>query len=142
MLAKIEMDILRYKGDISDYIDKIRSLNYRVEMKRVALRALIQTTIPPEVRIHLLYAPSTNNDDDWMDLVVRICQTLELSKRQEKLFEVKQVTTKKGTKTTKNWEDPEKGRKWGVTTTSKSTAPDTFPRPKNYQHLTDEEKAQ
>ena len=126
MLAKIEMDKLQYKGDISHYIDKIRSLNYRVEMKVVALRTLIQTAIPPEVRIQLLYAPSTNNDDDWMDLVVRICQTLEMSKRQEKLFEVKQVTSKKGTKTKKNWEDPEKGKKWGTTTTSKSKAPDTF----------------
>ena len=142
MLAKIEMDNLRYKGDSSDYIDKIRSLNYRVEMKEVALCALIQTAIPAEVRIQLHYVPSTNNDDDWMDLVVQICQTLELSKRQEKLFDVKQVTSKKGTKTTKNWEDPEKGKKWGTPTTSKSKAPDTFPRPKNYQRLTDEEKAQ
>ena len=142
MLAKIEMDKLQYKRDISDYTNKIRSLNYQVEMKGVALRALIQTAIPPEVHVQLLYAPSTNNVDDWMDLVVRICQTLELSKRQEKLFEVKQVTSKKGTKTTKNWEDPEKGKKWGTTTTSKSKAPDTFPRPKNYQRLTDEEKAQ
>ena len=142
MLAKIEKDNLRYKRDSSDYIDKIRSLNYRVEMKGVALRTLIQTAIPPEVCIQLLYAPSTNNDDNWMDLVVRIRQTLELSKRQEKLFEVKQVTSKKGTKTTKNWEDPEKGKKWGVTTTSKLKAPDTFLRPKNDQRLTDEEKAQ
>ena len=86
MLAKIEMDKLQYKGDISDYIDKIRSLNYRVEMKGVALRTLIQTAIPPEVRIQVLHAPSTNNDDDWMDLVVRICQTLELSKRQDFFF--------------------------------------------------------
>ena len=70
MLAKIEMDNLKYKGDISSYIDKIQSLNFRVEMKGVALRALIQTAIPPEARIQLLYAPPTNNDDDWMELVV------------------------------------------------------------------------
>ena len=63
MLAKIEMDNLKYKGDISSYIDKIQSLNYRVEKKGVALRALIQTAIPPEACVQLLYAPSTNNDD-------------------------------------------------------------------------------
>ena len=111
MLAKIKMDNLRYKGDVSDYIDKIRSLNYRVEMTGVVLRSLIPKAISPEVRIQILYAPSTNNDDDWMDLFVRICQTLELSKRQEKLFKVKQVTSKKASKTTRTWEDPEKGKK-------------------------------
>ena len=77
-----------------------------------------------------------------MELVVRVCYTLELAKRQEKLFEVKQVTSKKGSKTTKAWKDPESDRKWGTTSTSKSKAPDTFPRPKNNQRLTDEEKAQ
>ena len=77
-----------------------------------------------------------------MELVVRVCQTLELAKRQERLFEVKQVTSKKGSKTTKTWKDPESDKKWGTTSTSKSKAPDTFPRPKNYQRLTDEEKAQ
>ena len=142
MLAKIEMDNLKYKGDISSYIDKIQSLNFTVEMKGVALRALIQTVIPLEVRNQLLYEPPTYNDDDWMELVVRVCQTLELAKRQERLFEVKQVTSKKGFKTTKAWKDPESDMKWGTTSTAKSKAPDTFPRPKNYQRLTDEEKAQ
>src|SRR5437588_1459038 len=77
-----------------------------------------------------------------MELVQRIGQTLELAKRQEKLFEVKQVTSKKATKTTKTWEDSSSGKKWGTQTTTSGKDPDTFPRPKNYQCLTDEEKAQ
>src|SRR5947209_8037014 len=77
-----------------------------------------------------------------MELVQRISQTLELAKRQEKLFEVKQVTSKKTTKTTKTWEDSSSGKKWETQTTTSRKAPDTFPQPKNYQRLTDEEKAQ
>src|SRR5437588_10063649 len=142
MLAKQEMDSLRYKNDISDYLEKIRSLNYRVKMTGVSLRSLILAAVPAEVRNQLIFAPTYNDDDDWMELVQRIGQTLELAKRQEKLFEVKQVTSKKTTKTTKTWEDSSSGKKWGAQTTTPGKAPDTFPRPKNYQRLTDEEKAQ
>src|SRR5437588_12486940 len=77
-----------------------------------------------------------------MELVQRIGQTLELAKRQEKLFEVKQVTSKKRTKTTKIWEDSSSRKKWGTQTTTSRKAPDTFPRPENYQRLTDKEKVQ
>src|SRR5437588_8989056 len=142
MLAKQEMDSLRYKNDISDYLEKIRSLNYRVKMTGVSLRSLILAAVPAEVRNQLTFAPTYNDDDDGMELVLRIGQTLELAKRQEKLFEVKQVTSKKTTKTTKTWKDSSSGKKWGTQTTTSGKAPDTFPQPKNYQHLTDEEKAQ
>src|SRR5437588_7964447 len=77
-----------------------------------------------------------------MELVQRIGQTLKLAKRQEKLFEVKRFTSKKTTKTTKTWEDSSSEKKWGTQTTTSGKAPDTFPRPKNYQRLTDEKKAQ
>ena len=142
ILAKQEMDCLHYKNDISDYLEKIRSLNYRVKMTGVSLHFLILAAVPAEVRNQLIFAPTYNDDDDWMELVQRIGQTLELAKRQEKLFEVKQVTSKKTTKTTKTWEDSSSGKKWGTQTTTSGKAPDTFPRPKNYQRLTDEEKAQ
>src|SRR5436853_1814493 len=95
MLAKQEMDSLRYKNDISDYLEKIRSLNYWVKMTGVSLRSLILAAVPAEVRNQLLFAPTYNTDDDWMELVQRIGQTLELAKRQKKPFEVKQVTSKK-----------------------------------------------
>src|SRR5437588_8781907 len=142
MLAKQEMDSLCYNNDISDYLEKVRSLNYRVKMTAVSLRSLILAAVPAEVRNPLIFAPTYNDNDDWMELVQRIGQTLELAKRQEKLFEVKQVTSKKTTKTTKTWEDSSSGKKWGTQTTTSRKAADTFPRPKNYQHLTDEEKAQ
>src|SRR5437588_12811522 len=77
-----------------------------------------------------------------MELVQRIGQTLKLAKRQEKLFEVKRFTSKKTTKTTKTWEDSSSEKKWGTQTTTSGKAPDTFPQPKNYQCLMDEEKAQ
>src|SRR5437660_6320377 len=142
MLAKQEMDSLRYKNDISVYLEKIRSLNYRVKMTGVSLHSLISAAVPAEVRNQLIFAPTYNDDDDWMELVQRIGETLELAKRQEKLFEVKQITSKKTTKTTKTCEDSSSGKKWGTQTTTSGKAPDTFPRPKNYQRLTDEEKAQ
>src|SRR5437588_240977 len=142
MLAKQEMDSLRYKNNISHYLEKIRSLNYRVKMTGVSLRSLILAVVPAEVRNQLIFAPTYNDDDDWMELDQRIGQTLELAKRQEKLFEVKQVTSKKTTKTTKTYEDSSSWKKWGTQTTTSGKAPDTFPRPKNYQRLTDEEKAQ
>ena len=88
-----------------------------------------------------MFTRTINNDDEWVELTQQIGQTLELAKRQEKLFKVKQTTTKKSTKTTKTWEDPSSGKKWGFTMTPTGKAPDTFPRPKNYQRLTDEEKA-
>src|SRR5205085_8871119 len=111
-------------------------------MMGVSLRSLILAAVPAEVRNQLIFAPTYNDDDDWMELVQRIGQTFELAKRQEKLVEIKQVTSKKTTKTTKTWEDSSSGKKWGTQTTTSGKAPDTFPRPKNYQHLTDEENAQ
>src|SRR5947209_19217153 len=77
-----------------------------------------------------------------MELIQIIGQTLELAKRQEKLIDVKQVTSRKRMKTNKTWEDSYSGKKWGTQTTTPGKAPDTFSRPKNYQRLTDEEKAQ
>jgi hypothetical protein len=142
MLAKQEMDRLRYNNDISEYLEKIRSLNYRVQMSGVTLRSLILAAVPAEVRTQLIFAPEQNDDDDWMETVQRIGQTLELAKRQERLFTTRQVTSQKASKTTKTWEDQSSGRKWGTTTTTQGKAPDTFPRPQNYQRLTDEEKAQ
>ena len=142
MLVKQEMDSLNYKGNISEYLEKIRSLNYRVWMTGVTLRSLILAAVPSEVRTQLVFAPTINDDDEWMELTQQIGQTLELAKQHEKLFEVKQTTTKKLTKTTKTWEDPSSGKKWGATTTLARKAPDTFPRPKNYQRLMNEEKAQ
>src|SRR5436853_6247823 len=114
MLAKQEMDSLCYKNDILDYLEKIRSLNYRVKMTGVSLRSLIGAAVPAEVRNQPFFAPTYNDDDDWMELVQRIGQTLELAKRQEKLFELKQVTSKKTTKTTKTWEDSSSRKKWGT----------------------------
>src|SRR5437660_11440757 len=105
-------------------------------MTGVSLRSLILAAVPAEVRNQLIFAPTYNDDDDWMELVQRIGQTLKLAKRQEKLFEVKQVTSKKITKTTKTCEDPSGRKKWGTQTTTSGKAPDTFPRPKNYQCLT------
>src|SRR5205085_3195657 len=90
ILAKQEMDSLRYKNDISDYLEKIRSLNYRVKMTGVSLRSLILAAVPAEIRNQLIFAPTYNDDDDWMELVQRVGQTLELAKRQEKLLEVKE----------------------------------------------------
>src|SRR5437588_8936365 len=142
MLAKQEMCSLWYKNDISDYLEKIRSLNYWVKMMGVSLRSLILAAVPAEVRNQLIFAPTSNDDDDWMELVQRIGQTLELAKRQEKLFEVKQVTSKKTIKTTKTWEDSSSGKKWRTQTTTSRKAPDTLPRTKNYQRITNEEKAQ
>src|SRR5437588_3151709 len=111
-------------------------------MTGVTLPSLILAAVPVEVRNQLIFAPTYNDDDDWMELVQRICQTLELAKREEKLFEVKQVTSKKTTRTTKTWEDLSSGKKWRTQTATSGKAPDTFPRPKNYQRLTDEEKSQ
>src|SRR5437660_36004 len=141
MLAKQEMDNLRYKNNISDYLEKIRSLNYHVKMMGISLRSLILAAVPAEVRNQLIFTATYNDDDNWMELVQRIGQTLELAKQQEKLFEVKQVTSKKTTKTTKTWKYSSSGKKWRTQTTTSGKAPDTFPRPKNYQRLTDEEKA-
>src|SRR5205807_9804598 len=53
MLAKQEIDSLRYKNDISVYLKKIRSLNYRVKMMGVSLRYLILAAVPAEVRNQL-----------------------------------------------------------------------------------------
>ena len=64
MLAKQEMDSLRYKNDISDYLEKIRSLNYRVKMTGVSLRSLILAAVPVEVRNQLIFAPTYNDNDD------------------------------------------------------------------------------
>ena len=50
ILAKQEMDNLKYKDDISTYIEKIRSLNHSVGMSGVTLRSTIQTAIPQEIR--------------------------------------------------------------------------------------------
>src|SRR5437016_9699557 len=117
------MDSLRYKNEISDYLEKIRSLNYRVKMTGVSLRSLILAAVPPEVRNQLIFAPTYNDDDDWMELVQRIGKNLELAKRQEKIFKVKQVTSKKTTKTTKTWEDLSSGKKWGIQITTSGKAP-------------------
>src|SRR5437588_6458574 len=111
-------------------------------MTGVSLRSLILAAVPAEVRNQLIFAPTYNEDDDSMELVQRIGQTLERTKRQEKLFEGKQVSSKKTTKTTKTWEDSSSGKKWRTQTTTSGKATDTFSRPKNYQRLTDEEKAQ
>src|SRR5437588_4560104 len=56
MLAKQEMDSLRYKSNISDYLEKIRSLNYRVKMTGVSLRSLILAAVPAEVMNQLIFA--------------------------------------------------------------------------------------
>ena len=62
MLAKQEMDSLKHKGDISEYLKKIRSLNYRVRMTGVTLRSLILAAVPSEVRTQLVFAPTINDD--------------------------------------------------------------------------------
>src|SRR5437588_3006768 len=80
MLAKQEMDSLCYKNSIMDYLEKIRSLNYRVKMTGVSLPSLILAEVPAEVRNQPIFAPTYNGDDDWMDLVQRIGQTLQLAK--------------------------------------------------------------
>src|SRR5437588_6419899 len=77
-----------------------------------------------------------------MELVQRIGQTLELAKRQKKLFEVKQVTSKKTTKTTKTWEDSSSGEEMGNPNDYLRKGPRHLSTTQNYQRLTDEEKAQ
>ena len=86
LLAKQEMDALRYKDDIAAYIDKIRTLNHRVGMSGITLRATIQAAIPQEIRLQLLYMPTTEDDDHWMKSVIEIGQTLEYGKQLEKLI--------------------------------------------------------
>jgi len=39
-----------------------------------------------EIYYQLLYSPKTNNDNEWMNIVVEVEKTLELGKRQEKLL--------------------------------------------------------
>ena len=86
LLAKQEMDALKYKEDIAAYIDKIRTLNHRVGMSGTTLRATIQAAIPQEIRLQLLYLPTTEDDEHWMKSVVEIGQTLEYGKQLEKLI--------------------------------------------------------
>ena len=86
LLAKQEMDALKYKEDIAAYIDKIRTLNHRVGMSGITLRATIQAAIPQEIRLQLLYLPTTEDDEHWMKSVVEIGQTLEYGKQLEKLI--------------------------------------------------------
>ena len=85
LLAKQEMDALKYKEDIAAYIDKTRTLNDRVGMSVITLRATSQAAIPQEIRLQLLYLPTTEDDEHWMKSVVEIGQTLEYGKQLEKL---------------------------------------------------------
>src|SRR5437660_1338968 len=80
ILAKQEMDNVKYKDDISKYIEKMRSLNHRVGMSGVTLHSTIQMATPQEICYQLLYSPKTNNNDDWMSMVVEIGRMLELGK--------------------------------------------------------------
>ena len=80
------MDALKYKEDIAAYIDKIRTLNHRVGMSGITLRATIQAAIPQEIRLQLLYLPTKEDDEHWMKSVVEIGQTLEYGKQLEKLI--------------------------------------------------------
>ena len=59
LLAKQEMDALKYRDDIAAYIDKIRTLNHRVGMSGITLTATIQAAIPQEIRLQLLYLSTT-----------------------------------------------------------------------------------
>ena len=86
LLAKQEMDTLKYKEDIAAYIDKIHTLNHRVGISGITLRATIQAAIPQEIRLQLLYLPTTEDDKHWMKSVVEIGQTLEYGKQLEKLI--------------------------------------------------------
>ena len=99
LIAKQEMDNLRYDGDIASYIDKIRSLNYRVKMSGVTLRSTINSAISEEIRIQSLYQPQTDNDDEWMRIIIAIGQTVELGKRQEKLIKQERGGTRRESRT-------------------------------------------
>ena len=86
LLAKQEMDALKYKENISSYIDKTRTLNHQVAIGGITLKATIQAATPQEIRLQLLYLPTTEDDEPWMKSVVEIGQTLEYGKHLERLI--------------------------------------------------------
>ena len=73
------------------FLQKRRYRKGRVETtlgpyRSVTLRATIQAAIPQEIRLQLLYLPTTEDDEHWMESVVEIRQTLEYVKQLEKLI--------------------------------------------------------
>ena len=96
LIAKQEMDALRYTDDIAAYIDKIRTLNHRVGMKDIILRSMVLAVVTPQVRFQILQYPETNNDDLWLNQIIAIGRTIELRKRQDKLLKGEPSNPKPG----------------------------------------------
>jgi hypothetical protein len=65
------MDAERYSGDIEDYIVKIKRLNNLVRMSGVILRTTIERQLPKDLQRRISLMPSTNLNDEWIQMVLK-----------------------------------------------------------------------
>ena len=139
LIAKQEMDSLKYDGDIASYIDQIRRLNHRVRMQGITLRSTVLAAVPPQIRLQHLHYPETNNDNTWLDQIIAIGRTVELGKRQDALLRKETAQPSRGKpRTTRSAPDQPPNK----STDRTAKTPTRFPQPKQWNNLTDEEKKQ
>lgn len=145
--ARNEMDTLKYKGDISDYILNMRRLNNTVRMSGVTLRSTICRRLSEDMRRRLSMFREEYNDEDWLDLVVSVGKEEEGFLEEERLLKELRGGTenRKGGnfRTVQAKTDPAKASQWkAVKTDNASIPPDRFPRPVDFANLTETEKKQ
>jgi hypothetical protein len=80
------MDAEKYSGDIEDYIVKIKRLNNLVGMSGVTLRTTIERQLPKDVRRRISLIPSTDLDDEWIQMVVKAGKIEESFLAEERLL--------------------------------------------------------
>jgi hypothetical protein len=84
--AKNQMDTEKYSGDIEDYIVKIKALNNRVGMSGVTLRTTIKRQLPKDLSRRIFLMPSTDLDDEWIQMVVKVGKIEESFLSEERLL--------------------------------------------------------
>jgi hypothetical protein len=68
--AKNQMDAEKYLGDIEDYIVKMKRLNNLLRMSGGTLRTTIKRQLLNDPRKRMPLMPSTDLDDEWIQMVV------------------------------------------------------------------------
>jgi hypothetical protein len=80
------MDAEKYSRDIEDYIVKMKRLNNLVEMSGMTLKTTIKRQLTKDLRRSISLPPSTNIDDEWIQIVVKASKMEEFFLAKEKLL--------------------------------------------------------
>ena len=117
--ADDKMQKERYKGDISDYLSKMRTHNLKVGLSKVAWRRRLKAGVPDDIKLRLsLYHEDPEDDEDFEDRLEICGKNYEDNNEDLKLLgnsREQNVTTRKPTKPNRDSSRVSKNRRPSAT---------------------------